>query len=162
MRNEEIFLVGVMEFASIKKISVGEFYIGVRFKAGVLGALWGKDISLFNDKLVPLENIDKSLEQKLLHLDKSDKNIEKLLDEIFEKVFENVKFDQRVLEATRVINKSSKDIVDIAKSLDISQKQLERLFVKHVGVTPKKYTRFIRFIKTHKHLTKAYRIIPYK
>jgi len=82
-----------MEFASIKTIEKGAFYFGIRFKAGVLGSLLEKDISIFNDQVIPLESVDKTLHETLCCLGKRDPNIYKMLDMIFEKSFASVSLE---------------------------------------------------------------------
>ena len=154
-KNSDIFLVGVMEFASIKCIKPNDNYLGIRFKPAVMASFLDRDISKFNDQLIPLEILDTSLHDRISKLDKS-ADIYNQLDIIFEDIFSTVTFDKRILNATKeiVLSGGEVDFDLLCSKTALSQKQLERLFIRHVGVTPKKFSRFIRFIQTHKHLSK--------
>jgi len=152
--NDEIFLVGLMEFASVKTIKVGDFYLGIRFKPAVMGSVLTCDISEFNDALVPLDKISPLLYNALKNLDITSLPFEQL-DKIFEIFFSTIVLDERIMIATQMINAQGGkiDIDTLCSTQKLSQKQLERLFVKQVGTTPKKFARYIRFIQTHKHLS---------
>ena len=152
--NDEIFLVGLMEFASVKTIKVGDFYLGIRFKPAVMGSVLTCDISEFNDALVPLDKISPLLYNALKNLDITSLPFEQL-DKIFEIFFSTIVLDERIMIATQMINAQGGkiDIDTLCSIQQLSQKQLERLFVKQVGTTPKKFARYIRFIQTHKHLS---------
>jgi len=106
---DEIFLVGLMEFASIKCIKPNEHYLGIRFKPATIASLLDRDISLFNDKLIPLKTLDSLLHDRLQKLDKEG-DVYGQLDSIFEEVFVNVRFDNRILFATQKIVSSGGEV----------------------------------------------------
>ena len=152
--NGDIFLVGLMEFASVKTINVDDFYLGIRFKPAVMGSVLACDISEFNDSLVPLDKFSPLLYNALKNLDIASLPFEQL-DKIFEMFFSTIVLDERIMIATQMINAQGGNINinTLCSTHQLSQKQLERLFVKQVGITPKKFARYIRFIQTHKHLS---------
>ena len=155
IKNGDIFLVGLMNFASIVSIKSGDFYLGIRFKPAVMGSVLNCDMSVYNDTLMPLEEIAPMLHDRLKNINTKSLPFAKL-DEIFEALFCDVVLDERIMIATQTISAQGGqiDIEHLSATYQLSQKQLERLFVKHVGTTPKRFARFIRFIQTHKHLTK--------
>lgn len=155
INDHEIFLVGMMSIASIKIIQAGNYYLGIRFKPAVMGNILNLDVSEFNDKHTPLELISPQLYKSLKLLEKRVIPNTRL-DAIFDEVISKTVFDYRILSATSLISSQEGDIdIDIlCKKYKLSQKQLSRLFVKQVGITPKKFARFIRLVEIHKHLTK--------
>ena len=148
----KLFWLVLMEVALLTSIKPNDYYFGIRFKPAIIASLLEKDVSQFNDKLTPLELIDVALSKSL-----QDKipNIEQL-NQLFEKLFSSIKFDKHILKAVSMIETSGGNISieKLCEEIKINQKQLERLFIIHVGLTPKKFARIIRFFHTHKHLTK--------
>ena len=151
-KNGEIVLVGLMQVASVKVIKPKDHYFGIRFKPGVIASLLNTDVSQFNDKIIPLKTIDNTLHN---NLEDTAANVDKL-NVLFEKLFEEISFDNRILKAVYQISSNDGNIsMDLlCQKVHLGKKQLERLFAYHVGVTPKKFARFIRFFHTHKYLTK--------
>ncbi len=150
-KNGEIILVGIMEVASLVSIKPNDHYFGVRFKPAIIASLLDKDVSKFNDKLIPLKLIDttlcESLQDKMPNIDK--------LNQLFEKLFNDISFDERIIRAVQLIESSGGNISidELCKKTKLGKKQLERLFTSYIGLTPKKFARIIRFFHTHKHLT---------
>jgi len=151
-KNGELILVGIMEVASLISIKPSDHYFGIRFKPAIIASLLDKDVSKFNDKILPLESIDATLYENLQDkMQDTDK-----LDKLFEKLFKDINFDKRIIRAVQMIksNGGNISIDELCKKTKLGNKQLERLFTIHVGLTPKKFARIIRFFHTHKHLTK--------
>ncbi len=155
-KNGKTILVGIMEVASLISIKPNDFYVGVRFKPGIIASLLDKDVSKFNDQLIPFETIDKILYAKLHPILSSNQIEFEKLNLLFESLFADIGFDERVLSAIKDIESSGGNItMDIlCKKNRLSIKQLGRLFIFNIGLTPKKFARIIRFFHTHKYLTK--------
>ena len=154
-KNGEIFLVGLMEVASIKTIEPNDHYIGIRFKAGAISALLEQDISIFNDKMIPLETIMPQLYEQLYKVFFNLADMFEKLDRVFETHLIGKSLDKRVTLSIKAIELSNGGISvkELSQKAKLSQKQLSRLFVGKVGLTPKKFARVIRFFHTHRHLT---------
>ncbi len=151
-KNGEIVLVGIMEVASLVSIKPNDYYFGIRFKPSIIASLLDKDVSKFNNKIIPLSLIDTKLHNSLQN---KMANIEKL-NQLFEGLFNGIEFDKRIIKSVNLIelNGGNITIENLCEETKLSQKHLERLFKTHIGLTPKKFSRIIRFFQTHKHLTK--------
>ncbi len=155
-KNGELFLSGLMQETQVITINPNDNYFGIQFKPYAIALLLGEDVSLFNDKLIPLDSIDGNLAKNLKEIiDKNQKPYEDL-NSYFEKFFLDKKIERSILEATKIIKFSYGNITvrDLCKKLGIHQKKLERLFVSCVGITPKKFCKIVRFYNTHTTLSK--------
>lgn len=154
-KNGQIFLVGLMEIASVKTIEPSDYYIGIRFKPSAISVLVEQDISIYNDKMIPFERMMPFLHEQLFELFTSSTDIFERLDKVFEAHFVDKNLDKRVVLAINEIESSdgSIGIKELSQKMELSQRQLSRLFIGKVGLTPKKFARVIRFFHTHKYLT---------
>jgi transcriptional regulator GlxA family with amidase domain len=82
-------------------------------------------------------------------------NIEKL-NILFEEKISRIQIDNRIVDSIDFIEKHQGDIKikDLIKKVNISQRQLERLFLNHLGYSPKRFIRVIRFYNIHKNIIK--------
>ncbi|MCH9812595.1 MAG: helix-turn-helix domain-containing protein [Epsilonproteobacteria bacterium] len=156
VKDSDIFLVGLMEVASIKPIYPCDAYFGIRFHPAVMTTLLQRDISTFNDKIAPLSSIDSNLYRVLAPLLSHQPYDFIALDKQFELLFESVTFDMRILDLVEmiVLSGGSIEMEALEEQCGLSSRQIERLFHFHVGLTPKKFARIMRFFDTHKYLTK--------
>jgi AraC-like DNA-binding protein len=156
IKDRDIFVVGAMERAFVQTVASGDRFFGIRFKAGILGSLLGIDVSELNDKLLPLEPYDATLHRELLGLDTQNNTLFDTVNELLERRLRSVVLDERIMSATHQIAllEGNVSTEHLSHTVGLSQKQLGRLFRIHVGMTPKKYARIIRFIRTHKHLSR--------
>jgi AraC-like DNA-binding protein len=67
----------------------------------------------------------------------------------------NLSFDTRILSTIKDIELTGGNITldALCSKSKLSSKQLERLFIIHVGLTPKKFTRIVRFFHIHRKLS---------
>jgi AraC-like DNA-binding protein len=153
--NGQIFLVGIMEIAMLVPIAPKDRYIGIRFRPGIIASLLHKDISQFNDQMIPLEEIAPLLTQELHIALDNEWDVFEGLDKVFKVLFSETVIEKRILDAMEQIRESGGNIAmqALSEKSELSIKQLERLFVKHVGLTPKRFARIIRFLYTHQDLT---------
>ena len=154
-KNGEIFLVGLMEIASVKTIEPNDHYIGIRFKPSAVSLLFEENMSVFNDKMVDFKTIEPLLYAKLYEVFSNDNALFDKLGILFEGYFRGQRLDKRVDLAIEEIELHSGNISieQLCQKVELSQKQLGRLFVAKVGLTPKKFARVIRFYHTHRYLT---------
>lgn len=123
--------------------------MGVKLKPTAITHLYNQSAHTYTDKVVDLLQIGEptldSLERELHSLTEADKMIA-LLNEYFlplaSRYKENAadKAIELIVAATGMIS-----IADICSTLFISERQLERVFKKYVGLSPKFYCRIIRF-----------------
>jgi len=153
--NGEIFLVGLMEVASVKIIEPNDHYIGIRFNPSAIALLLEKDVSVFNNKIVRFDAIEAKLCKQLHKIYSSNNNIFEKLDNLFKIYFIDKSLDNRIISIIKEIELHSGNvsIEQLCQNIDLSQKHLGRLFVSAVGITPKKFARVIRFYHTHRHLS---------
>lgn len=128
--------------------------MGIRFNPGGITAFTSMPICDFTNSQVDLSLVDtildeefyarlpykKTIEDKIQHLD--DYFIKKLKD------FRNI--DRQVFAAIQVINEN-KGRIPIQETINqvcLSQRQLERRFMYVVGISPKVFSRIIRFKET--------------
>ncbi len=124
---------------------------GIKFKPYALSRLFGIDMSLFTDKVVDLDTVladefselgnslleDHSFEEKIrmsnefftdlkLPPDEQDKAVQEIVEHIIQ---EN----------------GLKSVSELSASLDIHERKLGRIFNRYIGVSPKFYSRIVRF-----------------
>lgn len=124
--------------------------IGIKFQPGIISTLFGVDMSELTDKVIPLPKALYDLVSPVIHLPIPDDKEEvfSLLDSIFIKYLEQNSYTLNVVDevAKRITDSFGLiSIEDSLEGLDYSQRQLERLFKKGIGLTPKFYSRIIRF-----------------
>lgn len=135
-------------------IDIKSYNLGINFKPTALYKILNKDVSLYTDKHVLLQEINSVLNQKFEPIFIRNKNnVSNFIDEII-----------LLLDSLEISTDKDLHFIDIAvdyilekegmvlvnELLDIlpfSQKSLEIKFKKFVGLTPVKYIKKIRFIK---------------
>jgi len=152
----EVFIVGLMEVAFIKTIKPKSHYFGIRFKPGVAFLVLDCDVSIFNDKMMLLEEFDGELHSNIITIFEDRDNRVSRFDLLFSTlIVQNASEDNMQYIINGIIGSGGNSSIEmLCIEASISQKQAERLFVKRVGLTPKKFARVIRFFHTHKHLSK--------
>ncbi|MFC0603296.1 helix-turn-helix domain-containing protein [Winogradskyella pulchriflava] len=105
---------------------------------------------LYSAKIEPLED-------KLLY---ANNDAERLIaiESFLISILKNVPIDQRMQYACNIIKNSvgMEKIYDIAKSVDLSEKQFNRNFIETMGISPKLYSRLERFYFTIKRMKTEY------
>jgi AraC-like DNA-binding protein len=149
--NGNIFLSGLMESARVISIAPEDKFFGIRFQPYALAILLDEDVSKFNDKTVPLDALDKSLEEDIRELIEENETPNEVLNNYFEIFFDDKSIDALILNTLELIHLSHGNVLvsDCADTLKVHPKKLERLFVRYVGVTVKKFSKIIRFHDIH-------------
>ena len=149
--NGHIFLSGFMESARVISIASQDRFFGIRFQPYALAILWGEDVSKFNDKSVPLEGLDKVLEDDVREIVEKSQNPHDAFNEYFGKLFLDECIDESLLNTLDLIHSyhGNTSVDDCAVRLKIHPKKLERLFIKYLGVSVKKFSKIIRFHDIH-------------
>lgn len=130
--------------------------VGVRLHPGKEYAFLNQSAHLFQNTLTPLHLLmGKALDSYLndfpnCHLEEHQVA---MTEQLFENHFKNSKATPNSLLdlALKNIQRNIKieHEMDFYKSLNLNYKQSERMFKKHIGITPKKYLRVIRFYQAY-------------
>jgi AraC-like DNA-binding protein len=155
-KNSKLFIVGSMHKPKTVQIKANDFYFGIRFKASILPQIFGKEANTLIDQVVLLSEIDEILEQNLkglvLHIDYLE-----AINEFFESYLLKCQFNEMVLKAIKVIddNHGISSLLELEESIGIGIRQMERLFKKHVGYSPKQYAKVVRFFHIYHQIIKS-------
>ena len=149
--NGDIFLSGLMESARVISIAPDDKFFGIRFQPYALALLLEVDVSQFNDKTVPLEVLDKVLENNIRDRIEQDSKPYASFNAYFKIRFSDTVIDELLLDTLKLIHSSHGNISvsQCAVRLEVHPKKLERLFIKYVGVSVKKFSKIIRFHDIH-------------
>lgn len=125
--------------------------IGIKVKPAALTHLFNLDMHLLTDKVLDLPlalgNRLQPLEQDLRNTSDHDEMVI-LLNDHFRKILSAANYQvSPVDQAVDLIfaRKGMLAVADMVQSIGLSERQLERLFKKFIGLSPKFYTRIIRF-----------------
>lgn len=125
--------------------------IGVKLKPAGIAQLFGIPMSELNDKVVPLDSILQSEFEKVSELLLSKTSYKKkatLLDTFFSElvpaISENDLLTNKCLDL--IFSKNGLiSISELTEEISVNERKLERLFKKSIGLSPKFYSRIIRF-----------------
>lgn len=155
-QTEDIILVGAMDKGIIVSLAPNDSYFGIRFKPSILSFILNQKMNKYSNKIVSLKEVSIVFYNKLHSFkDKDILNIEKL-NLLFKEKISEIQIDSRIVDSINFIEKYREDIEikDLIKKVNISQRQLERLFLNHLGYSPKKFIRVMRFYNIHKNIIK--------
>lgn len=124
--------------------------IGIKLYPTAFNELFQMDVSDLTDRVVPLNEIVperieglKSLQEQNIAMEQRRQLAERwLLDQLSE-----VSYQEKIRKCMEMIFETHGmiDIDQMASTIELSTRQLERLFKKVIGLTPKFYCRIIRF-----------------
>lgn len=134
------------------RITPTSIYLGVRFRPGITGPLFGLDGRDLRGKTIWDPSLLPKLDYRLvLEVLKSGFDQFDLLDRWLQTEIKraHLAIDMKVQKAVSIILKENGDlkIKTLAKTINLSERQLQRRFKKAVGLTPKEFAR-IRKIRT--------------
>lgn len=125
--------------------------IGIKLMPFTLSKLFALDMSCFKDKVVSLASVDPELLRSFALLtpslagkDKFIESIQSLISDQLGKV-DNRETSYEVAVKKILESKGSIPVAQLCQFINISERQLERQFLKHIGISPKLYARIIRF-----------------
>lgn len=120
------------------------------FRPHGVKAFFNFPITELLDENLSIQDLDKNeaieLEDKLLNSPNNRQRITHIENFLSKRLIYNNEFE-RVEHAIKIIENSKGQIKaqDIAHEICLGIKQFERIFSKHVGINPKKYTSIVRF-----------------
>jgi len=149
--NGYIFLSGLMKSARVISIASEDRFFGIRFKPYALALLLAENVSTFNDKTVPLEGLNRTLTNDMREIIEENRKPNEALNSYFEIFFSDKLIDKLLLNSLNLIHLShgNTSVSDCAEKLEVHPKKLERLFIRYMGVSVKKYSKIIRFYDIH-------------
>lgn len=123
--------------------------VGVKLKPAAVTYLFQIEMDALADRVVDLQEI---LGQRFesvttsINAQKSHEEIINLFNSFF-KSQQEVEYDERIEGALALLFEKHGDerVSDLIAKLNITERQLERLFKKYIGLSPKFYARIIRF-----------------
>lgn len=123
------------------------FTVGVRLKSWAGGEILRENACQLNDQLTDLEGVNPCLARALRPLLSRDSISLPALDAALESCLDDRAGDKRIRAAVAHIDHShgSRSVDDLRRHTGLGNRQLERLFRRHVGVGPKLYARMVRF-----------------
>jgi AraC-like DNA-binding protein len=129
--------------------------IAIKLKPAALTQLFGFSMDQYLDKIVDLDSFSnpelKQLKEKIdecvrLGYNREEQFVKRILDEYFAKLIQTA--PENPLEGPLNLIFSSNGLATVAEMVavaGVSERQLERLFKKYIGLSPKYYARIIRF-----------------
>jgi AraC-like DNA-binding protein len=125
--------------------------LGIKLKPAALTHLFNLEMHDYTDKVVDLEagigNHLQPLEQALFHT-RDHEEMVSLCDQHFEQAVKQAAYQPSPIDQAVALIFSKQGMVNVADmtaATDIGERQLERLFKKYIGLSPKFYARVIRF-----------------
>jgi AraC-like DNA-binding protein len=123
--------------------------VGIKFTPAGLTHLFGLQMNALTDKVLPFGAVKLFFLQQLqeqLHKGLNQDEIVVLVEKSLQ-AFINPKPDERIDKAIGQVlqTNGTVPIAELCKSLFVNERQLQRLFQKYIGLSPKFYARIIRF-----------------
>jgi len=130
--------------------------IGATFHAGAAPSVLRDSAAAFVDEHVPLDTVDAKLaarlDDRLGHVRDGREAAVALSGELGRALRAAREPDDAVATAVRMLDDERTTIADVATSVFLSERQLERRFADHIGYGPKVLQRVLRFQRFLKHL----------
>lgn len=147
------FVVGVMTHAQVIPTPVGMRLFGIRFRPGRLSFLLGADMHQITDRTKPLAEIGSDFTEKLRVKGMADQKIIAHANGVLESLITHAGFNNYFLDIVdQLILSADIPIKELARKNNLGSKRLERLFYRHIGVSPKQFAGIIRFFRAHKNI----------
>ncbi len=149
------FMTGIMEFAELIPIPHKMEMFGIRFQPGVLSFFLNVSMKELKNQRHGLAGINKFIYQSL-KIDKRaiDKSIVGNITPKIQNLLPKDILKDDFFRIMRVFNKNTDvSINELSLKSSFSLKNIERIFDKRVGLSPKKFTRIMRFQKAHKEIS---------
>jgi AraC-like DNA-binding protein len=132
-----LFFTGPLTHAR-DALHIGEDVLLMRIGVSAARSLLAVPLSELADRIIPLEEINRSLARNLARqLERG--SVAAYLERLLQ-----FPADARLVAATRALARG-RTVSDTAKAVELGERQLERLLQDRVGVAPKAFTRIVRF-----------------
>ncbi|AJA70119.1 AraC family transcriptional regulator [Myroides odoratimimus] len=119
--------------------------IGAYLEPTALKALFKYDAIEFSNKNIALEDIvPNTLLEQLVHTDTIEEKIGLLSSFLLEQIQYN-RFENKKIDYISLLLQKGKSLKEIQDEINISEKTLERLVKQYIGMSPKLFSRIMRF-----------------
>jgi len=122
--------------------------IAVKFKPAALTQLFGLDMSQYTDQIADVGTTEKQLlelRDKIVPLGNEHQSKE-ILDNYFLEISQHITKSPVTIAIDLIFSTNGMaSVKELTKAAGIGERQLERLFKRYVGLSPKYYARIIRF-----------------
>ncbi|MGL5274682.1 DUF6597 domain-containing transcriptional factor [Myroides sp.] len=119
--------------------------IGVYLKSTALKALFNIDASEFKNKNIALEDlVSSSVLEQLLNAITVEEKVEILSTFLLSRVTAIKYSNPKAVYASDLL-KEGKELKEVQLEMNISERSLERIFKEHIGMSPKFFSRIMRF-----------------
>ena len=150
-RDESPFVVGVMRHAQVIPTPDGMQLFGIRFRPGRLSFVLGEDMRALADTTRPLANHWEDFAEELRAQEMAEQKIISCANGFLESLLPKIVFNNSFLYiVNQLISAPEIPIKELARDNNLGSKRLERLFYRHIGVSPKQFAGIMRFYKAHK------------
>lgn len=150
--SKQIGLSGMSKTEFNFKIKENSSYFGVRFFPGTIFSLFGVSCEEIMDKFIPIQSVENKFNINKFFSLKIEESYAYIKNYIKEKEIQHQKFYYKDVFLKLYNEESSLSVNKIAKLLDISTRQLYRIFLKEYGISPSMMLSVIRFQKSLNHL----------
>lgn len=125
--------------------------VGIKFKPATLAHLFGLEMSDYTDQVVPLNSVAgkalTGITQQLLDPISSDE-MSKLIDQELSLLI--TPGNNEILKVDNCLSlifsrKGNVEVAELCDGISVTERQLQRLFNRYVGLAPKFYCRVVRF-----------------
>jgi AraC-like DNA-binding protein len=154
-RRPRVLLLGTTTRTSAYDLEAGSPYLGVRFRPGMASVFVQEKISDLTDSELQVAGFLGVGADEVLDLRSFPERRMRLESSLMAALAQNAdQLNGAVNHAVAEINNRYGDVKvrQLAASCNLSERQLERLFVEQVGITPKLYARIRRFRSVLDHL----------
>ncbi len=150
---------GIVGYVRNVPITKGVGLFGIKFKPGMLSFLLGIDMKDASGSTIDLASANKivfnTLQMKVYSDYQNDQEIISGMDKKLQELFSKITLDEKLLRIIGDISTDPNDasIQKLTAQHDISIRAMGRLFDRHIGLSPKRFARIVRFQNAHRHIS---------
>ncbi|MBU0923334.1 AraC family transcriptional regulator [bacterium] len=155
-KNGDLIFVGAMIESKIVEILPFDYSFGIRFKPAIFPHLVKIDSNKYINEVVSLEFLSQDLFNQIIINKNDELQTVDYLNQLFELLFEKIELNQKIIKAIdKIINhRGNISLKELEGYIDLSNRQLQRLFQNYLGYSPKKFCNIVRFFDLFKELIK--------
>jgi AraC-like DNA-binding protein len=137
------------------------YFVGLRLLPGAGGAVLGHELDGLREQLVPLSSLwgrGADLVAEQLAATSSLREQRSILAGMLVRRVDSVAVDREVVATARALATSSVSVSSVSEQVGLSDRQLQRRFIRQVGYGPKTFQRIMRFrraVATHEHSSRT-------
>jgi AraC-like DNA-binding protein len=147
LTSDDILVYGPATSAKTVTMNPGQRLFGIRFCPGMLPLFIKYPADVLQDAIVRLESVSHETHAKLARLDisGSPKATVTIVNTFFEEELSKLQAHPILRDLSTGLPSRDASVKALANRLGVSVRQLERVFRKYVGLTPKRFLKIHRF-----------------